>query len=336
MSNGQGQGGGRVPPPDDRTLLDPLSNDELKALREARQRMQAKKGHQIVIGPDQGEDIGDAPTRAMPALPSFEGGGVSLDKISTNANQPLPMDPAERAPQEPMSMPGTKPSAPPNLPLTKPGVGGFGENTLLWMQPPKPPPEAQVLTTGDILPKVDKKTLMMRRLKTYGALSLIGVVIVAMLYVTTQSTKKGVIELHTTPPKAKVTINGHQSSEVTPMKLTLPAGSYEIEVELEGHAPHRFSTEIIGGEGDVQKKEIDLEPVSKPGLVTVSINVQPVGANITLDQTVHAGKRSLKVPNVDPNGSHKLIIEAGGYVKIEQDIPPGSLKADYNFVLQKE
>ncbi|MEO1339454.1 MAG: hypothetical protein AAFV29_27690, partial [Myxococcota bacterium] len=58
-----------------RTLLDPLSNDELRALREARQRMQAKKepavsavAHQIVIGPDTGDDIGDAPTRSPPVL----------------------------------------------------------------------------------------------------------------------------------------------------------------------------------------------------------------------------------------------------------------------------
>ena len=43
MSEGHGGGGDRQKPTDDRTLLDPLNEDELKALREARQRMQAKK-----------------------------------------------------------------------------------------------------------------------------------------------------------------------------------------------------------------------------------------------------------------------------------------------------
>jgi hypothetical protein len=342
MSN-QGQGGGRNPPPDDRTLLDPLSNDELKALREARQRMQQKKGganHQIVIGPDSGEDIGDAPTRAMPALPSFDAGGVSLDKISTNANQPLP-DPAERGggarPNEPMSVHGTHPMGrPPGQLPTKPA--GFGENTLLWMQPPKPPPAVTVGTAaGEILPPIDKKAHAVRKVKTYGALGVMAVVIGALLFVTTQSREKGVLELHTTPPKAHVAINGRSSNEVTPMKLTLPEGSYEIEVSLEGFEPHKFSTEIVGGEKvEPIRKDIDLQPISKEGLYTVSITISPIAANIVLDETVHAGKRSLKVPNVDPNKPHRILVEAGGYVKIEQDIAVGQLKTDYNFVLQKE
>ena len=343
MSN-QGQGGGRNPPPDDRTLLDPLSNDELRALREARQRMQAKKGgganHQIVIGPDTGEDIGDAPTRAMPALPSFEAAGVSLDKISTNANQPLP-DPAERGgvvPHDPMSVHGTHPmqrgghQGP--LP-TKPA--GFGENTLLWMQPPKPPPEVHTGTTGDILPKLDPKVAAMRKLKTYSAMAVIAIVVAAMLFVTTQSREKGVLELHTSPPKAKVAINGRLSTEVTPMKLTLPEGSYDIEVTLDGYEPHRFQTEIVGGEKvDAIRKDIDLQPISREGLYTVSITISPIAANIILDDTVHAGKRTLKLPNIDPNKPHKIMVEAGGYVKIEQDIPVGQLKQEYNFALQKE
>lgn len=348
MSNGQGQGGGRNPPPDDRTLLDPLSSDELKALREARQRMQAKKGggQGIVIGPDSGEDIGDAPTRAMPALPSFEGGGVSLDKISTNANQPLPTAPAGRggpAPSEPMSVHGTHPSEPPPAAQqqkppsqTKPGQGGFGENTLLWMQPPKPLPQAQSGGTGDILPKVDKKDQAIRRLKTFGAVAVMALVVGALLFVTTSSREKGVLELHTNPPKASVAINGRASSEVTPMKLTLPEGDYEIEVTLDGYKPHKFNTNVKGGDADVQRKDIDLEPISKAGLLTVSISVQPVAANITLDEAVHAGKRTLKLPNIDPNQPHKLTIEAGGYVKIQQDIAAGQLKSDYNFVLQKD
>lgn len=354
MSNGQGQGGGRNPPPDDRTLLDPLSSDELKALREARQRMQAKKsgGQGIVIGPDSGEDIGDAPTRAMPALPSFEGGGVSLDKISTNANQPLPKRPDNNgpAPSEPMSVHGThpaQPQAPQQAPQqqpqgqggpaqTKPGTGGFGENTLLWMQPPKPPPQAQSGGTGDILPKVDKKDQAIRRLKTIGAVAVMALVVGALLFVTTSSRGKGVLELHTNPPKAHVTINGRASTEVTPMKLTLPAGEYDIEVSLDGYQPHKFTTKVTGDEGEEQRKDIDLEPISKPGLLTVSISVQPVAANITLDEAVHAGKRTLKIPNIDPKQSHKLTIEAGGYVKIEQDIAAGQLKSDYNFVLQKD
>ena len=70
------EGKGKQPPADDRTLLDPLGADELKALREAREKLKGSGGNQPQgsaailtqkIGPDaQGkdEDIGDAPTRA--------------------------------------------------------------------------------------------------------------------------------------------------------------------------------------------------------------------------------------------------------------------------------
>ena len=135
---------------------------------------------------------------------------------------------------------------------------------------------------------------------------------------------------------AKVAINGRMQTEVTPMKLTLFEGAYDIEVMIDGYELHKFSTEIVGGEKvEPIRKDIDLQPISREGLYTVSISISPIAANITLDETVHAGKRTLKVPNVDPNRPHRIVVEAGGYVKIEQDIPVGQLKTDYNFVLQK-
>src|SRR5687767_3745143 len=84
MSNDQGKGG-NPPATDDRTILDPLNADELRALREARERFQKQAAPRPVVGPDAGQqDIGDAPTRAMPAIPSFDNSpGVSLDSLSS-------------------------------------------------------------------------------------------------------------------------------------------------------------------------------------------------------------------------------------------------------------
>lgn len=349
-----GQGGGKKPT-DDRTLLDPLSSDELKALREARQRMQAKKeggpavAHQIVIGPDQGEDIGDAPTRAMPALPSFEG-NVSIDQIGTNP--PHPMDPASREvggpPSEPMSVHGQHPSSVPPQPQVQggppsqpgqPGVAGqtgFGENTLLWMQPPKPPPGVAVggAATPDVLPKTSKKEQAKFRLKAILAVVVFLGIGLAILFSAMSPKPRGVLELHTNPPKAEVLINGKASNEVTPVKLTLPAGQHTIEVRLEGHEPDTFVVSIEG-ENHEQRKDIDLNPISKPGLMTISVSVQPVSANIVFDDVSHTG-RSFKKANVDPKAPHKITVEAGGYVKISQDIPAGELRREYSFVLQKD
>ncbi|MCB9645738.1 MAG: PEGA domain-containing protein [Deltaproteobacteria bacterium] len=347
MSDGQGKGGGNKQSTDDRTLLDPLSSDELKALREARQRMQAKKGavaHQIVIGPDTGEDIGDAPTRAMPALPTFEG-NVSIDQIGTNPPHPASHGPRHVGgpPTEPMSVHGraTVPAAhtpqvgPPGAQPTA-GNTGFGENTLLWMQPPKPPASAVVggAATPDVLPKVSKKEAAKSKLK--AAVVLIAIVVIggALLFAALAPKPRGVLELHTNPPKAEVLIDGKKSSEVTPVKLTLSAGEHTIEVRLEGHQNEAFVALIEEGE-EAHRKEVELTPISKPGLMTVSVQVQPVSASITFDDKVHTG-RSFKMADVDPNKPHKIAVEAGGYVKIAQDVAPGELKADYSFVLQKD
>ncbi len=366
MSDGQG-GGKRQPPSDDRTLLDPLSNDELKALREARQRMQAKKSgggsavaHQIVIGPDSGEDIGDAPTRAMPALPSFEG-NVSLDQIGTGPQQvvsgaardPASQPPGGVAPTEPMSMAGggqtapmsqgTPPqgSQPPGGQAGGPRVGqpGFGENTLLWMQPPKPPPSANVgaagAATGDILPKASPAEVAKRRLAKLGVGALLILIIGGLLFVTLTNKERGVIQLHTTPDGASLTVDGKAYEQTTPVKLTLPEGDHEILVTLDGHAPYTLNAKVKAGE-EAERVDIDLDPLSKPGLLTIGIEVQPVAAQIVVDGQTYPGKRTLKIPNLDPKAAHKITIEAGGYVKIEQDIAPEQLKPSYSFVLQRD
>ncbi len=403
MTEGQGGGGGRQKPTDDRTLLDPLNEDELKALREARQRMQAKKAAQaaakkpgIVIGPDTSEDIGDAPTRAMPALPQFDG-GVSLDQIKTGsfqAAQPQ-KDPSSTGgpPQEPMSMPGTsgtqsdasatrplveaappahdpqvtitddqpppqmsgrstpQVSSSPGVSQTAPSAGppvggspgrgpgpkgkvpGFGENTLLWMQPPKPAERPTASPTGDIIPKADQKAATVRRAKTFATIGVTAAVVAALLIVTLPKSR-GAIELHTNPPKAAVKINGSLSDEVTPVRLTLAEGEHEIELNLEGHKVKVITVTIEGDQ--TTRQDVDLHPMSREGMLTVSINVSPVGANISLDGKIHPGKRKLMVPNIDPSKAHKIVIEAPGYIKIEQEIAPSKLKSTYDFVLQQD
>jgi hypothetical protein len=342
-------GGGRQPPPDDRTLLDPLNADELKALREARQKMQAAKGsavaHQVVIGPDAGDDIGDAPTRAMPALPQFENAGASLDKIQPRGGQggrpqgpahPSAGRPSPGTPQAPMSMAPTQPAGPPAGGPTA-GPTGFGENTLLWMAPPKPPAGLSaptgVVSAAEI--QKAKKAAQNRRLITIGAVIGILFIGVGLFKFAFRKQERAVIDLHTNPGKAVVKINGKATHNLTPMKLNLVEGEWEIEVSLEGYKPYVFNVKVEPGMAPA-RRDIDLEPISKAGLMTVAIAVQPVASNITVDGTVYSAKRSLSLPNLDPNSAHKITIEAGGYIKVDQDIPAGQLKKNYNFFLQQD
>ena len=71
-------------------------------------------------------------------------------------------------------------------------------------------------------------------------------------------------------------------------------------------------------------------------MMTVSIVVEPLAARITFDKDIHMSKKSLKLGNVDPKVPHRIVVEAGGYVKIEQDIAASELKASYTFTLQRD
>lgn len=336
-------GGRQKPPPDDRTLLDPLNADELRALREARAKMQAAKGgavaHQVVIGPDAGEDIGDAPTRAMPSLPQFENNGATLEKISTGPHKSVSGPPSEAATLRPP--PVTHQPAQGRPPVGGPqggpppgtaGATGFGENTLLWMAPPKAVAAAGAATAAD-MPK--QKASPQRMLKTIGATAFVVFLLGALSWAVLGKKERAVIDLHTNPPKASVKINGTPTKNLTPMKLNLVEGSWEIEIALEGYKPYTFKVDVEKG-AQPSRKDIDLEPISKAGLMTVGVNVQPVAANITLDGETYPARRSVKVANIDPKKPHKILIEAGGYLKVEQEINAEQLKDTYNYLLQED
>ncbi len=380
MSNGQGEGAGK-PPYDDRTLLDPLSNDELRALREARQRMQAKKepsgsavAHQIVIGPDMGEDIGDAPTRAIPGLPTFEG-NVSLDEISMPpGGEPQQRmtgvihDPASMPPTQPDVPAGATPSDPMSVlsqadtvaPTVAPGVvvgtpagrpanpgsniphhptsPGFGENTLLWMQPPKPAPMPMSSPSGHTLDfinrpePVDRNVVIARAVAGGLGVLLVVSIIVLLFFPQLIWAPKGQLEIHSTPARAEVFIKG-VNYQVTPVKLTLSAGQYEILLKREGYEPATFVADVEPEKA--QRRDVDLVPISQDGLMTVRIDVKNVPATITIDRKTYGAKRRLMVPNLDPTKPHTIKIEAEGYVTTIQEIKARELKDSYTFVLQQ-
>lgn len=349
MSNNQGKGGGE--PVDDRTLLDPLNADELKALREARQRLHGgatgTPAGVSPVGPDAGEDIGDAPTRAMMAIPAFDAKGGSAKLMP----DPKPLTPGAKVPTG-VGLSGKVPagqastgqggSAPPGgqQGQPQPGQPGFGENTLMWMSPVKAPeakviPERGAAAAAGMIPTEIPKQTTSRRVAT-GVLGVLAAAVFVLLAVVFLSPKGDPvpIELVTNPPKAVVKIDGTETSVQTPMKASLPPGPHSIEVSLEGYRTETL--QIMIKEGDKpERKNIEMYPLSKPGLKTVSVSVQPVSANITIDGEVYPSRKLLRIANVDPKKPHKIEIEAGGYEKVGAEISANTLKEDYNYILKR-
>jgi hypothetical protein len=340
MSGGNDKGGGNSPR-DDRTLLDPLSHDELKALREARQRMQAKRGqgggsaikHQFVVGTE--PQVSDPATKKS-GLPTFEGGNVSLDKISVPAgSEPGPSGRApadtEQTVLDPPNPPDTGPPGgdPSSAPGGRAGQTGFGENTLLWMQPVKPPPRA-VSTAPTTTDFPDSPSTRGNLLKTLGAAAVVLALLGAVVYFMIPK-PKGSIELHTNPPGAELYLDGELQSEKTPVRLNLLVGAHELRLEKDGYEPHTMTVRIDDSDS---RKDVDLVPVSEPGMMTVGIRVTPVAARVTVDERVHEGVRSIQLPNLDPTRPHRIRVEAEGFVKTERTIPAGQLESSYEFSLE--
>ncbi|MEM1025916.1 MAG: PEGA domain-containing protein [Myxococcota bacterium] len=371
MASGN-DGGKRQPPTDDRTLLDPLSNEELKALREARQRMQAKRKqgnagasaikHQIVIGPSASEEDGDAPTRAMPSLPSFDG-EVTLDKLDLGpkAEAKAPQSPAptpevpsapkapprkmsarpvseRRRPPNQVTQPGADPRAqvesPVGAPSGKAGPTGFGENTMMWMQPAKAPTGVvSTAPTNTTLPIPTPKQQGMAWAQRIGVLALLLLMAGVVTFILWPR-QKGTLELYTTPPGASLYIDGSARDEPTPVKLTLGVGSHSLRLEKGGYESATLTVEVLA---DTEaRQDVDLVPLSQPGLQTVGVRVEPVKADVTFDDTKHASVRSLQLPNVDPNREHVIRVEAPGFLKTEQRIPAGQLQKAYTFTLEPD
>lgn len=352
MSDADNPGGG------DRTVFDPLSADELKALREARQQL--RKGGDAAarppVGPDVGEDIGDAPTRAMKAIPSIDSGGVTLDTLDTKKPkvmpEPQPLSPQAAkpapTPQQPMSVRHqvTVPAQGGPPPVTAPPEGmtvgspGFGENTLMWMAPVKAPepqviPERGAAAAAGMTPTQVPQDTASRRM-TLAAIGALGVlaVVVAGVFFLGGGGKPGVVELVTDPPGASVRIDGKEANQKTPLKATLPEGTYTVELSLAGHRTETFPLEVKAGH-EPDRKDIALFPLSDEGKKTVTVTVGPVSANITIDGVVYPAKRSVRVPNLDPAKAHTVLIEAGGFKKVEQEVKANQLREEYNFILER-
>ncbi|MBI2377393.1 MAG: PEGA domain-containing protein [Deltaproteobacteria bacterium] len=332
-------GTGKGDSPDDRTILDPLNADELKALKEARERLKGAAKAAGVAAPAKkpatkvDEELGSAPTMAMPAVPNL---GVMP--------QPKPLTPDSARIKAPEQSSEADTLSPQNRPVIGQGggagKGGFGDNTLMWMAPVEAPAEQSIIpargaaAAGGMTPTALPKETAGRKAAVFGLAAALVIALGAVVYTFTGSRAQGTVELVTTPLGAAVKIDGNEISLKTPMKATLPAGKHQVEIALPGFKTETITVDVP--EGKEVREARDMFPISDAGKMTVSIAIAPMAANITVDAQTFGSKRSVMVPNLDPQQKHTISVSAGGYKKIDLEVAPGELKESYNFQLQKE
>lgn len=380
---------------DDRTLLDPLSSEELKALREARRKMQEKRrsarpekgpgAHRIVLGPEPSDEkIGEAPTRAMPALPTFEGSDAPLEQLrgdraaraAEEAGHTLSeRRPKPRADSEPSTQPraissspaepqpirdvrpqpildradsGARPPAAVSSPEPRPASSsnadpqvpvepqepqpGFGANTMMWMEAPKKPsapPKRRAPIHPEPLDPPKRSSWLARGVIVVLFLLLVAVGVGFVML----NQPRGALVLHSTPAGAQVHIDGRAFEEATPVKVDLPAGEHEIALTLAGHQEQRMKVEVAADQEAT--REVWLLPLSRAGLMTVTVTVQPVAASIRVNDKMFAQTHRVDLKDLDPKAAHELEAKASGYKSQTLQIKPGALKARYDLSLEK-
>ena len=362
--------GNKPEQPEDRTLLDPLDADELKALREARERLQATKKKASSKPADVGgddDDDGIAATRAMRAIPSFDSPSPTKTDESPPPKSSFMAEPKPMAPGSAtvrtgdhkadgdaatliaqsdqlatvMSSSGDAKASPPpsSDKRVKSQPPAFGENTLMWMEPVKEVKvaraERNAQPRGASRARAPGDTAGRRAMA--GVVAVLGVLVMIAAAVVLLQPKghPATVEIVTDPGKATVVINGKPTDILTPMKASLPPGTHDVEIRLKGHRTEKMSLHIVSG-AKPTRRSLLLHPLSRPGLKTVTLNVDPVAANIALDGKVYPARKALKIANVDPKTKHLIEIDVGGYKAIKQEIEPNKLEPVYRFTLERE
>ena len=135
------------------------------------------------------------------------------------------------------------------------------------------------------------------------------------------------VKVHTTPPGATIRIN-HEARGVSDLQLDLPAGTYEIEAQLEGYEAKTAAFEAKTGATDAI--ELTLDPAlpvvklsSDTGTGKISFDDQPPanleGAQWTLDK-IAPGEHRLNFDGPQGSASFTFAAQAGAVPAVKGPI----------------
>jgi formylglycine-generating enzyme required for sulfatase activity len=120
------------------------------------------------------------------------------------------------------------------------------------------------------------------------------------------------VSIDSVPQGAKVTVDGNQKG-ITPLKLELQAGTYDLELNAVEYKTWRTALTLQANQPLV------LDPVRlQPADGTLVLRTNPAGANVTVDKT-YAGQTPLKMP-LSPDNQHRVNISKPGYKTITHNV----------------
>jgi hypothetical protein len=126
----------------------------------------------------------------------------------------------------------------------------------------------------------------------------------------------GKLSVVSTPPKARLYINDQYKAETPLLTNALPAGTYNLRVELTGYASQTRATKIAIGEEAVEEFQL----VKDSGVLLLS--TEPAGVTVFLDGENRGATPALGAEPISaqltidliPKGTHKVQLTKSGYI----------------------
>ena len=131
----------------------------------------------------------------------------------------------------------------------------------------------------------------------------------------------GTVEIRTNPSGARVVIDGRQASGMTPVTLTVGAGTHALELSSEGRS-RSVPLSVIAGGHTSQFVEL---PAPRPAITRgrLDVRTEPAGVVVTIDDTPR-GTTPTTIPDLPP-GDHVVVLhgprgQLRRVVSIEADV----------------
>ena len=124
----------------------------------------------------------------------------------------------------------------------------------------------------------------------------------------------GVLRLETVPPGASVELEGRLRG-LTPLTLTLGAGTYKVSLSHDGRTEHIAAAVTPGGQSVHHVRWANPVAIASPAVTTLvkgrlQIISDPAGAMVTLDG-VARGPAPMELDEIDP-GEHQVVVQHMG------------------------
>lgn len=145
-------------------------------------------------------------------------------------------------------------------------------------------------------------------------ISLLLVFIFAFILFKTFSQKTGTISVNSFPQKASVYLNGELKGETPLVIKSLPYGTYEVKVVLEGYREYKEEVKI-----DSSNPNALVTPILEHAVFSVNIESDPPNALVYIDGILR-GKTPVLVTDLTANENHLLVVKLESYKDWKQTI----------------